>query len=275
MPDKFLIPSPRPGPYVHGSDSQRQPGVPKGEVAKYLWKSEVFPGTHRDYWVYVPAQYNPATPANLMVFQDGGAYVDENGDMRVPIVFDNLIHQKKMPITIAVLINPGYFPAVAEGKQPVSNRSFEYDTLSDQYVRFLLDEILPIVHAKTPLTSDPSGRGICGASSGGICSFTAAWHRPDSFGRVLSHVGSFADIRGGHVYPTLVRKTPPKPIRVFLQAGATDIDNGWGHWALANLQMAASFQYMGYDYKLDYGDEGHNYHHGGVILPESLVWLWR
>ena len=275
MPQKFIIPTPKPGPYSLGPDSQRQPGVPQGVVTKYEWRSTIFPGTVRHYWIYVPVQYTPAQPANVMVFQDGGGYASENGDTRVPIVFDNLIHQGRLPVTIGIFVDSGHFPAVAAGKEPVSNRSFEYDTLSDQYARFLLEEILPAVGEKYNLTTDPNRRGIGGASSGGICSFTVAWQRPDAFRKVLSHVGSFADIRGGHVYPSLVRKTPPKPIRVYLQAGANDLDRDWGHWPLANLTMAAAFNFAGYDYHLEYGDGEHDTKHAGAILPESLCWLWR
>ena len=275
MPQKFIIPTPKPGPYPLGPDSQRQPGVPQGVVTKHEWRSTIFPGTDRAYWVYVPAQYTPDIPANVMIFQDGGGYVNETGETRAPIVFDNLIHQGKLPVTIGIFINPGHFPSVAEGKELISNRSFEYDTLSDQYVRFLLEEILPAVGEKYKLTTDPNCRAICGASSGGICSFTVAWQRPDAFRKVLSHVGSFADIRGGHVYPFLVRKTPPKPIRVYLQAGANDLDVGWGDWSLANLAMASAFNFTGYDYHLEYGDGAHDTKHAGAILPESLIWLWR
>ena len=275
MPQRFIIPTPKPGPYPLGPDSQRQPGVPKGKVTKHQWLSTIFPGTVRHYWVYVPAQYNPKKPANVMVFQDGGGYASEKGDTRVPIVFDNLIHQRKLPVTIGIFIDPGHFPAVAKDVKPVSNRSFEYDTLSDQYARFLLEEILPAVGATYKLTTDPDRRAICGASSGGICAFNVAWHRPDAFRKVLSHVGSFADIRGGHVYPFWIRKTPPKPIRVYLQAGANDLDVGWGDWALASLAMASAFNFAGYDYHLEYGDGEHNTKHAGAILPESLLWLWR
>ncbi|MEI8314161.1 MAG: alpha/beta hydrolase-fold protein [Verrucomicrobiota bacterium] len=275
MPQKFIIPTPKPGPYPLGPDSQRQPGVSQGVVTKHEWRSTIFPGTVRNYWVYVPAQYTPDKPANVMVFQDGGGYVNETGDTRVPVVFDNLIHQGKLPVTTGIFIDPGHFPPVAEGKPLVSNRSFEYDTLSDQYVRFLLEEILPAVGEKYQLTTDPDRRAICGSSSGGICSFTVAWQRPDAFRKVLSHVGSFADIRGGHVYPFLVRKTPPKPIRVYLQAGSNDLDVGWGDWSLASLAMASAFNFTGYDYHLEYGDGAHDTKHAGAILPESLIWLWR
>ena len=275
MPDKFVIPSPRCGPFALGPDSQRQPGVPQGTVTKAEWRSTIFPGTLRDYYVYVPVQYTSSTPANVMIFQDGWSYANEAGEVRAPIVFDNLIHQRRMPVTIGVFINPGYFPPVATGKEPVGNRSFEYDTLGSQYARFLLEEILPAVGEQYRLTQAPGGRAICGASSGGICSWTVAWERPDAFSKVLSHVGSFADIRGGHVYPTLIRKTPRKPIRVFLQAGSSDLDRDWGNWTLANLEMAAALNFAGYDYRLDYGDGAHDCAHGGAILPESLTWLWR
>jgi enterochelin esterase-like enzyme len=275
MAERFIIPQPKPGPYVLGPDSNYQTGVPRGTVTKAEWRSAIFPGTVRDYFVYVPAQYRPDTPAAVMVFQDGGSYVDVTGDVRAPIVMDNLIHQCRIPVMIGLFINPGTFPPVAPGKDPISNRSFEYDTLSDQYVRFLLEEMFPMLGETYRLTSESGGRAICGASSGGICAFNAAWERPDVFHKVLSHVGSFADIRGGHVYPNRVRKTPPKPIRVFLQAGAADLDCAWGHWGLANLEMAAALQFAGYDYRLEYGDGEHNYKHGGVLLPESMEWLWR
>ena len=268
MPEHFIIPTPKIGPFVLGADSQRQPGVPRGVVTAHEWRSAIFPGTVRSYWVYVPAQYTGEQPAAVMVFQDGGGYVNEEGETRVPIVFDNLIHQGKMPVTIGIFINPGVFPPVAEGKESISNRSFEYDTLSDQYARFLLEEILPAVGETYRLTENPDERAICGISSGGICSWTVAWERPDAFRKVLSHVGSFANIRGGHVYPALIRSTPAKPIRVFLQAGSNDLDVGWGDWALSNLLMASALNFMEYDYRLDYGDGAHNSLHGGAAMTD-------
>lgn len=274
-PGRFVIPEPKPGPFVLGPDAQRRDGVPQGTVSRAEWRSRIFPGTLREYYVYVPAQYAADVPANVMVFQDGWSYADEEGDSPAPVVFDNLIHDGRLPVTIGIFINPGYFPAAAEGEDPISNRSFEYDTLSDQYTRFILEEMLPVVGEKYRLTEDAGGRAIGGASSGGICAWTVAWERPDVFSKVLSHVGSFADIRGGHVYPTMIRKTPPKPIRIFLQTGSNDLDCNWGSWALANLQMAAALQFAGYDYRLEYGDGEHDYKHGGAILPESLEWLWR
>jgi enterochelin esterase family protein len=265
------------GDYQLGPDSTEQPDVPKGKVTKSTWKSEIFADTVRDYWVYVPAQYDAKKPACVMVFQDGGNYVNDKGQFRVPVVFDNLIHKKEMPVTIGLFINPGNFATANAGEKPRSNRSFEYDTLSDQYARFLEKEMLPEVAKSYSLRTDAAGRAICGISSGGICAFTVAWERPDLFSKVLSHVGSFTNIRGGAVYPGLVRKTArnPKPIRVFLQDGENDLDNQFGSWPLANRQMAAALKFAHYDYQFVMGTEAHNGKHGGAILPESLRWLWR
>jgi enterochelin esterase family protein len=242
-------------------------------------ESRVFPGTIRRYWVYVPAQYDAAAPAAVMVFQDGHAYVDPKGQFRATIVMDNLIHAGAMPVTIGVFVDPGHkkpqLPDRPGWNPRPENRSVEYDTLSGDYARFLLDEILPAVGRDYVLTENPELRGICGISSGGICAFTVAWERPDAFRKVLSHVGSFTNIRGGHVYPALIRKTERKPLRVFLQDGAGDLDNAHGNWPLANQEMAAALRFAGYDYQFVYGTGGHNGIHGGAILPESLRWLWR
>ncbi len=257
------------------SDSERHSGIPQGAVTQHRWTSKVFSGTERDYWVYVPKQYDAKTPACVMVFQDGGNYVKEKGQFRTAIVFDNLIHKKEMPVTIGIFLNPGVVPPSKPDAKPRRNRSFEYDSLGDQYARFLLDEILPEVGKSYRLTNDPEGRAIGGISSGGICAWTVAWERPDAFRKVLSHVGSFTNIRGGHVYPALIRKTERKPIRVFLQEGSGDLDNLHGNWPLANQQMAAALKFSKYDYKFVYGSGGHNGRHGGAILPDSLRWLWR
>ncbi|MBA3943030.1 MAG: esterase family protein [Herpetosiphonaceae bacterium] len=262
--------------YQHGPDSQRRPGVPQGSVTRMEHVSTLFPGARREYAVYVPQQYEPATPAAMMVFQDGHAYLNEQGNYRVPVVFDNLIHTGTMPVTIGIFINPGHVAdELPSDPWSASNRSFEYDTLSDRYARFLLNEILPEVSAHWNLTTDPEQRAICGASSGGICAFTVAWQRPDAFRKVMSHIGSFADIRGGHVYPSLIRKEAPRPLRVFLQDGEADLDNEWGNWWLANLQMVAALKFRGYDHMFAGGSGGHNGEHGGAILPDSLRWLWR
>src|SRR5262249_10052348 len=224
--------------YAIHPDARPNPGVPHGEIVEHRgWRSAVFPQTTRDWWVYIPAQYRPQEPACLMVFQDGRAPKDY-----VPVVFDNLIARGELPVTVGVFLMPG---TLDDGS---SNRSFEYDTLSDQYARFLLDEILPEVETTVRLRHDPASRAISGLSSGGICAFTVAWERPDAFSKVLSWIGSFADIRGGHNYPSLIRKNPPKSIRVFLQDGENDLDVPAGDWWLANLTMASALKFAGYDY---------------------------
>jgi enterochelin esterase family protein len=268
--------------YKLGPEStERAPGVLKGRVEKFQYtESKVFPDTSRDCWVYIPAQYDGSKPAALMVFQDGGGYVSETGGQRVPIVFDNLIAKGEMPVTIAVFINPGNRTATdsaGTGANNRSNRSFEYDSLGDAYSRFLINEMLPYVVAKygVKITDDPEMRAICGMSSGAICAFTVAWERPDSFRKVLSQIGSFTNIRGGHVYPAWIRKTERKPIRVFLQDGSNDLNNLHGNWPLANQEMASALAFMGYDYQFVMGTGGHSGQHGGVILPETLRWLWR
>src|ERR1043166_5978134 len=257
--------------YVLGSDSQFKADVPHGRVERFQFtNSTVFPGTVRDGGVYIPAQYGPAKPAALMVFQDGLGYMSTNGSWRVPLVFDNLIAAKEMPVTIGIFLNPGT-------REAQSNRSFEYDSLGDAYARFLIGEVIPFVTNRysVAITGDPETRAICGSSSGGICSFTVAWERPDQFRKVLSTVGSFTNIRGGHNYPALIRKTERKPIRAFLQDGSNDLNNLFGDWPLANQTMASALRFMGYDHKFVLGDGSHNSRHGGAILPDALRWLWR
>ena len=262
--------------YQLGPDSQRKAGVPQGKVSEHEWKtSKVYPGTERKYWVYVPAQYDANKPACVMVFQDGQGFAGDTGQYRVPVVFDNLIHKGEMPVTIAIMINPGVIPPAAPGAQPRRNRSYEYDRVSDDYARFLIEEILPEVGKSYKLTADPEGRAICGNSSGGICAFSVAWHRPDAFRKVVSHIGSFTNIQGGHVYPALIRKNEKKPLRIFLQDGSSDLDNMFGNWPLANQEMAAALKYAGHDYKFVFGDGGHTGKHGGSIFPDTLRWLWR
>jgi enterochelin esterase-like enzyme len=229
-------------PYTLGADSLPKDGVPRGEITKYHWKSDhIYPGTERDYWLYVPQQYDGPQPACLIVFQDGEWYL--RPDVNVPIVLDNLIHQQEIPLTMGLFVNPG---APGPGN-PIyggdTNRSVEYDSLGDHYARFLIEELLPEVERDYRIVSDPAGRAICGISAGGISAFTAAWERPDAFGNVISHCGSFTNIRGGHEYPWLVRKSAPKPIRVFLQTGANDVDVVFGNWPLANQEMAAALAY--------------------------------
>jgi enterochelin esterase-like enzyme len=263
--------------YTLGPDSQPQPGVPKGRIeGPLVFKSRIFRNTVRQYWIYVPAQYDAAKPAAVMVFQDGHKYVNVEQEYRVPVVFDNLIHKKEMPVTIGIFVNPGHAgEELPADPWRASNRSQEYDTLSEEYARFLIEEILPEVAKGYSLTTDPSSRAIAGASSGGICAFTVAWERPDYFRKVISHIGSFTNIRGGHAYEALIRKSALRPMRIFLQDGSNDLDNAHGNWPLANQQMAAALKYRGYDYRFEYGDGAHTHKHGGALLPESLRWLWR
>ncbi len=253
--------------YATHSDSRPQPGARHGTLTAHEgWRSKVFPGTTRNWWVYVPAQLQElsADDACVMVFQDG-----QGPKEYVPTVFDNLIARGDMPVTVGVFIMPGTLDDSA------SNRGFEYDTLSDQYAHFVLDEILPEVEREVRLKHDAASRAISGISSGGICSFTGSWERTDAFSKVLSWVGSFADIRGGHNYPPMIRKMPRKPIRVFLQDGKNDLNVPAGDWWLANLEMASALEFAGYDYATAWGNGFHSPAHGRAILPDSLRWLWR
>ena len=253
--------------YAHGPDSSRHPDVPEGTTVEHEWNaSHVFPGTDRRYWVYVPAQYTGSEPASLMVFQDGRMYLDPEGEMRVPVVFDNLIHGGEMPVTIGVFVDPG-----------AETRNAEYDAFSDAYATFLLTEILPPVRDSYAITDDPDRWAIGGGSSGGSCAFTVAWMHPDRFRRVLCFLGSFAQLRGGNRYPELIQETPQKPLRVFLQAATRDLnwDAAELNWFSANLRVAAALAERGYDLRFVLGDGGHDPNHCGAILPDALRWLWR
>ena len=276
--------APKPKEYPFGPDSERKEGVPQGKVTKQVWKSTVFPGTIRECFVYVPAQYDPqgSEKAAVMIFQDGHAYVDEKGQVRVPVVLDNLIAANELPVMIGIFINPGWFAEelkeAQKWKAPQgvgSNRSVEYDSLDAKYAEFLEKEILAEVGKTLRLTDDPDQRAICGMSSGGICAFTVAWERPDLFRKVLSHIGSFTNIRGGHVYPSLIRKEKIRPLRVFLQDGTNDLDNEHGNWFLANQQMAAALKFRHYDYTFVTDDSEHGGKGGGKIFADSVKWLWR
>ena len=269
--------------YQNGPDSQRKEGVPRGTITHFDWtNSAVFTNTIRHCSIYVPAQYDASKPAALMVFQDGHTYLKEDGDFRVPVVFDNLIAAKEMPVTIAVFIDPGFkqkeFPGSPRGWQPEpQNRSFEYDTLSPAYSEFLLTEILPEVRQRYNITDEPEGHAICGISSGAICAWTVAWNRPDQFRKVVSHVGSFANIRGGNAYPGIIRTNDWKPIRIFVQDGASDNRSrrpGW-NWVIGNLNLVAALEEKDYDYKYVFGEGAHNGNHGGIIFPDTMRWLWR
>jgi len=257
--------------YPLGPDSKAQEGVPKGEVTKYTFdKSKIFPGTWREYWVYVPKQYDAAKPAPVMIFQDGLQY-------NAPTVFDNLIHKKEIPPLIGLFIMHGRVKARATNGLDRFNRSYEYDGLGDNYARFVLDEILPEVVARTGLNLSTNGndRAIAGASSGAICAFTAAWERPDAFRRVFSSIGTYVGLRGGNSYPTLIRKTEPKPIRIFLQDGDHDLNIYGGDWWMANQEMERALVFAGYDVNHAWGTGGHDGKQAGQAFPDALRWLWR
>jgi enterochelin esterase family protein len=251
-------------------------GVPQGKLSeKIVHTSRIYEGMTSDYWIYVPAQYDSSKPAALMVWQDGQGHTQRNGGSRTLNTIDHLIQQKRIPVMIAVFISPGM-----KGTQRM--RSIEYDTVNDTYARFLRDEILADVQSKYNIRKDGYSRGIAGNSSGGICAFNVAWHQPDQFSRVLSHIGSFTSIQwkpgvidGGNVYPFKIRKEPKRNIRVWLQDGSQDLENSHGSWPLQNVQMANSLKMRGYDFHLSWGSGTHNGAHGNAQLPVSLTWLWR
>ena len=259
-----------------GGPSKADDEISKGEVTKFSFeKSKIFPGTVRDYWVYVPKQYDPKTPACVYVNQDGLQY-------DAPKVFDRLIHEKAMPITIGVFVMHGRVKAPNDKGLDRFNRSFEYDGLGDSYARFLLEELLPEVEAKTTsdgkairLSKSGNDRAIGGASSGAIAAFTAAWERPDAFTRVFSAIGTYVGLRGGNVYPTLVRKVEPKPIRVFLEDGSNDQNIYGGDWWMANQELERALIFAGYEVEHNWGTGGHNGKHATEVFPDAMRWLWK
>ncbi|MEM6917163.1 MAG: alpha/beta hydrolase-fold protein, partial [Verrucomicrobiota bacterium] len=265
--------------YTYPEESKRNPDVPEGSLHRHTWNdSRIYPNTEREFLVYIPQQYDGSKPAALMVFQDGlrHAEVNSNGGLRAPVVFDNLIASGDLPVTIGLFINPGRFPDQPAGSKP-RNRSIEYDSLGDTYVTFLLEEIIPFLveEHELKLSNDPAMWGIAGGSSGCACAWTAAWERPDKFGKVLGWVGTFVDIRGAHAYPRLVRKEDRKPIRVALLGEHNDLDNQFGNWPLANMQMEKALAFQKYDYRYWWGDGFHGSRHAAVMLPEMMKWLWK
>jgi enterochelin esterase family protein len=292
----------KPGEYPLMADSLAQEGVPKGRLeGPFEFHSKIIAGTVRRYWIYVPAQYNPKKPANVLVFQDGQRATNPDGSLRVPQVMENLIARGQMPVTIGIFITPGNlsetYPTDLKFSNP-NHRKEEYDAMNGDYARFLIEEMLPEVGKKYNLTDDPEKRVIGGTSSGAICAFTVAWQRPDVFRRVISMIGSYTSIGyapaadgkpmtpGGDLYPTLIRKNPIKPIRIYLQDGEHDLSNEHGNWFLANQQMLSAFEYANakadkdgtlgarYEVKHFWGDGGHSDANGGTLLPEILKWIW-
>jgi gluconolactonase len=263
--------------YPVDSASVGHAGVPKGEVLKFTYNSsKIFPGTSRDYWIYIPAQYKPEKPACVYINQDGIQW-------NAPTVFDNLISNNEMPVTIGIFVTPGKLLADSTTKSLNRfNRSFEYDGLGDAYARFLLNELLPdaekhkasdgrVVH----LSKNGNDRAIGGASSGAVCAFTAAWEHPEEFSRVFSAIGTYTGLRGADRYPILVRKYEPKPIRIFLQDGQNDLNIYGGDWWKANESMERALSFSGYEVNHEWGEDGHNGNHGTAIFPKVMRWLWK
>jgi enterochelin esterase family protein len=256
-------------------EAYEHPGVPKGKLTeKMVHTSKIYDSMQSNYWIYTSPKYDPSKPAALMVFQDGQNPANRERS-HVQIVIENLVQQQKIPPMVCVFISPGM-----KGKQKM--RSIEYDTMNDTYPRFLRDEILPEVYKHYNVRRDAYSRGITGSSSGGICSFNAAWRQPDQFSRVLTWVGSYASIQwhpgeidGGNTFPFLVRKSPKKNIRVWMQDGAEDLENDHGSWPLQNIQMANSLKMQGYDFHFSFGQGTHGGVQGDAELPRSLTWLWR
>jgi gluconolactonase len=263
--------------YPVDSASVEHSGVPKGELIRLTYKSsKIFPGTVRDYWIYVPAQYDGKNPACVYVNQDGLQF-------KAPVVFDNLIYKKEMPVTIGVFVQPGRVPA-EDGSNAIdrNNRSFEYDGLGDGYARFILEELLPEAEKQKTkdgrmilLSKKANDRAIGGSSSGAVCAFTAAWERPDAFSRVFSSIGTYVGFRGADRYATLIRKYEPKPIRIFLQEGSNDLNNYAGDWWIAGQLMERALTFAGYEVEHSWGQGGHNGNHATAIFPQAMRWLWK
>lgn len=275
--------------YRLGPDSLSQEGVPKGVMkGPFTLPSEAYPGTQHTYWVYVPAQYDPAAPANLMIFNDGQAFMAPEADLRVPNVIDNLTYRREIPVMITVFINPGRRPDQPEPNlknwgDRDTNRPAEYNSLDDKYARVIVDELLPALTKDFNISKDPERRGIGGASSGAIAAFTVAWQRPDHFRKVLSLIGTFTNLRGGHEYANIVQKSERKPLRIFLQDGRNDNrgqrrDGAYDEtrdWFKQNVRLKDVLQAKGYDLNYQWGIGKHSQKHGGAVLPEMMRWLWR
>ncbi len=271
-------------PYHPCAEAYPDASINRGAVKKHAdWdQSEIYADTVRDLFVYTPPNLDVTRSVALIIFNDGAGYLSRTGAVRATHVLDALHASDTIGPTAAVFVNPGR-PWGSAPDDPtqrraiMQQRSFEYDSLTPTYGRFLLDEVLPFVQREhgLPFTDDPTRRTICGISSGGICAFNVAWHHTEQFQRVLSHCGSFTNIRGGHNYPYLVRTTARKPIRVLLQSGSNDAITLFGDWPLANQTMANALAYAGYDHRFEYGTGGHSLRHGGALFADSLRWLWR
>src|SRR3989454_2578452 len=266
--------NPPPLDYSLTADSQPQPGVPTGSLTKHVFApGKFFPGTPHNYQVYVPAGYDRNRAIPYMIFLDGSGYAGNN--VRVPVVLDNLIAKRDVPPMIAMFIDPGIMPALSDQAQNRYERIFEYDSLTPRFANFLIEEFVPEVARTYNLSKDANDHGIAGISTGGVGAFVAAWNRPDQFRRVITWVGSFGNFRGADRLPGLIRRTEPRPIRVFMQTGRQDLVNYAGSWYLENPRMAGALEYAGNDVNIDLGEDGHSNRHRASVLPESLRWLWR
>ena len=260
--------------YALGPDSQPQPGVPAGTLTKHvLAPGKFYPGTPHNYQVFVPAQYDSSRPIPFMIFLDGSGYAGNN--VRVPVVLENLIARRELPPMLAMFIDPGVMPALSDQAQNRYERIFEYDSLTPRFANFLIEELIPEVAKTYNLSKDPNDHGIAGSSTGGVGAFVAAWNRPDQFRRVITWIGSFGNFRGADRLPGLIRRTEPRPIRIFMQTGRQDLVNYAGSWYLENPRMAAALEFAGNDVKIDLGEDGHSNRHGASMLPDTLRWLWR
>ena len=268
--------------YTLGPDSQPHDGVPQGTVTKFtLAPGKDYPGTPHNCAVYVPAQYDPSKPTPFMIFLDGSQALGDS--MRVPVVLDNLIAKHDLPTMIAIFVDPGVLPVVSDTDQNRYNRIYEYDSLTPRFSDFLLTELIPEVGKEYNLSKNPDDRGLSGVSTGAVGAFAAAWNRPDQFHRVLSLIGTYVAMKGADSLPALVRRTEPKPIRIFMQDGTADHitpsepygTHFSGSWPINNQVMYEALEFAGYDAKLVMGTDGHSTKQGGAILPDALRWLWR
>lgn len=262
----------------YNPDSYAKPGVPRGKLSeKHTLTSKIYDGMKYDFWIYAAPGVDPNVPAPLMVWQDGQGLTGEFSGLRLATVTENLVQQGLLPPLVHVMIAPGTSP---EGR---AMRSIEYDTVSNRYPRFLMEEVLPEVEKTYKLRQDGYSRAIAGESSGGICAFNAAWFMPDKFARVHSAVGSFTSIQwrskenvdGGNVYPFMVRKDPKRNIRMWMSDGADDLENNHGSWPMQNIEMANSLKLREYDFHFRFGTAAHGGAQAALDLPESLTWLWR
>lgn len=264
--------------YEYGPDSSPRPQVPHGRTTHLTMDdSRAYPGTTRSVWVHAPAAAaRPDLALPCMVFQDGGSFLDPDHDLRGAIVLDNLIAAGAVPPMVGIFVDPGVFPDVEDPRKR-KHRNAEYDAFDSCYADFLIDEVLLLAGEHALISDDPGKRGLCGHSSGGNAAFTAAWHRPDAFGKVIGFSSSFAQMPGGNPYPRLIPTESARPLRIFLQTAHRDL--GWDepehNWLAENLRTAAALAERGYDFRLVLGDGSHNPNHAGVLLPDALRWLWR